>query len=112
MLIEILAAATVAAPEMYTADLGTAIFIASLIGGGVSIHQSQEAKKESKKSRKAQERISREQLEAEKKRERQQRKRTSRGTGIKPARSALVVGDPQGVFSGTQSTGRGTLLEN
>ena len=81
---------------------GTAIVIASLIGGAVAVKQSQDAKKEASKKRKtmtAQDKL----------------KVTPKGIAKKNARAALVVGSPRGVLSiedQTATSGRGTLLGN
>lgn len=87
--------------------IGAAIVIASLVGGGVALKQSHDAKKEASKNRKAQAALAGKNKDA--------KRVTSRDITKKNARSALVVGSPKGILNAedqSATSGRGTLLGN
>ncbi len=86
--------------QVYTADIATAIVVASLIGGTAAVASSSIAAKASKKKGGI--------VQGPQ----DTKKTTRKDVSKKNARSALVVGDSQGVFSSPATSGRGTLLGN
>ena len=86
--------------------IGAAIIIGSLVAGGVALKQSSDAKKEASKNRKQQRALAAQNKD--------KKVATGKGVAKKNARSALVVGSPQGILSedGSATSGRGNLLGN
>ena len=82
-------------------ETATAILIATGVGAGVSIYQSEQAKKSAKKSKPI--------ISTDKK------ITTLKDKTKRNARTALVVGSPKGILDiedGSATTGRGTILGN
>jgi hypothetical protein len=82
---------------MPMADVGTAIVVASLIGGGAAVGSAAIQSRGRKKVGKIGGVV---------------KPITPKEVTKKSARSAIVAGSPQGVLSPTATSGRGTLLGN
>ncbi len=84
-------------------ETGTALIIASLIGGGAAAITAEQNRKSASKAKKGG--VSQAgQTDA--------RKVTRKDIAKKSARAALVVGSPKGILSKATTTGRGTILGN